>query len=253
MPKDSDNVQALAGPSSLDLLNTVSVKVPAFWPESAEAWFIQVEAQFVLKGVTASSTKFYYCISSFNQETANQVLDLIKSPPAAGPYEALKSRLLKLFALDDLYDLYEAISNLPLSGDMKPSRLMSNMLALLPAGHEPCFFLKGAFLKRLPTDIRAHLLRDDFSDPISFALKADELYQSRVFSSQVYSVSSTPEDQQSVNAVRPSVPNRSRRYATPHSSRRQDSWSQSPTMCYYHRSWGSKAKKCRAPCSWSEN
>jgi hypothetical protein len=24
-------------------------------------------------------------------------------------------------------------------------------------------------------------------------------------------------------------------------------------MCYYHRAWGSRAKKCRAPCSWSEN
>ena len=250
MPKDGD--QTLAEPSSLDLLNTVSVKVPAFWPESAEAWFIQVEAQFALKGVTASSTKFYYCVSSFNQETANQVLDLIKSPPATGPYEALKKRLLKLFALDD-FQRYEAISNLPLSGDMKPSKLMSNMLALLPTGHEPCFFLKGAYLKRLPADICTHLLRDDFSDPISFALKADELYQSRVSSSQVYSVSSTPDDLQSVNAVRPSVPNRSRHSTTPHTISRQDSRSQSPTMCFYHRLWASKAKKCRAPCSWSEN
>ena len=56
MPKDGDNVPVRAEPSSLDLLNTVSVKVPAFWPESAEAWFIQVEAQFALKGVTSSST-----------------------------------------------------------------------------------------------------------------------------------------------------------------------------------------------------
>ena len=56
MSKDSDNFMAQAEPSSLDLLNTVSVKVPAFWPESAEVWFIQVEAHFALKGVTASST-----------------------------------------------------------------------------------------------------------------------------------------------------------------------------------------------------
>ena len=78
--------------------------------------------------VTSSTTKFYYWVSSFNQETANQVLDLIKSPPFSEPYEALKNGLLKLFALDD-YQRYEAISNLPLSGDMKPSKLMSNMLA----------------------------------------------------------------------------------------------------------------------------
>ena len=183
MAKDGDNVQAAS--SSLNLLNTVSVKVPAFWPDSAEAWFVQVEAQFALKGVTASSTKFYYCVSSFNQETANQVLNLIKSPLSSDPYEALKSRLLKLFALDD-YQRYEAISNLPLSGNMKPSKLMSNMLALLPLGHKPCFFLRGAFLKRLPADVRAHLLRDDFSDPIALALKADKIYQSKVSSSTVY-------------------------------------------------------------------
>ena len=249
MPKDSDKVQALAEPSSLDLLNTVSVKVPAFWPDSAEAWFVQVEAQFALKGVTASSTKFYYCVSSFNQETANQVLDLIKNPPSSDPYEALKSRLLRLFALDD-YHRYEAISNLPLSGDMKPSKLMSNMLALLPLGHKPCFFLRGAFLKRLPANVRAHLLRDDFSVPIALALKADEIFQSKVSSSTVYTVSSSPEDV--VNAVRSSPTNRPRHSATPHSGSR-DNRSSSPSLCYYHRTWGTKAKKCRAPCSWSGN
>ncbi len=248
MPKDSDNVHALAEPSSLDLLNSVSVKVPAFWPDSAEAWFVQVEAQFALKGVTSSTTKFYYCVSSFNQETANQVLDLIKSPPSSEPYEALKTRLLKLFALDD-YQRYEAISNLPLSGDMKPSTLMSNMLALLPVDHKPCFFLRGAFLKRLPADVRAHLLRDDFSDPISLALKADEIYKSRVSSSPVYVVS----QEDSVNAVSSSATNRPRRSATPHAGRNQENRSLSPSMCYYHSSWGSKAKKCRAPCSWSGN
>ena len=124
------------------------------------------------------------------------------------------------------------------------------MLTLLPLGHKPCFFLRGAFLKRLPADVRAHLLRDDFSDPIALALKADEIYQSKVSSSTVFTVSSTPEDV--VNAMRSSPTNHPRRSATPHSSS-QDNRSSSPIMCYYHHSWGSKAKKCRAPCSWSGN
>ena len=89
MPKDSD--------SALDM---VAVKVLAFWPDSAEAWFVQTEAQFALKGVNVSSTKFYYCISSFRQETANQVHDLIKSSLAYEPYQELKRRLLKHFAID---------------------------------------------------------------------------------------------------------------------------------------------------------
>ena len=211
-----------------------------------EAWFIQVKAQFELKGVTASSTKFNYCVSSFNQETDNQVLDLIKSPPATQPYETLKSRLLKLFALDD-FQRYEASRTFLCP---ETSKLMSNILALLPIVHKLCFFLLGAFLKRLPTDVRAHLLRDDFSDPISLALKADDLYQSRVSSSHVYTIFAAPEEQQSVNAVRSSGSNRSRRSATPHASSRQENRSQSPTLCYYHCSLGSQVKKCRAPCSW---
>ena len=47
---------------------------------------------------------------------------------------------------------------------------------LLPVGHKPCLFLRGAFLKRLPSDIYAHLLREDFSNPI---IQADAIYQSR--------------------------------------------------------------------------
>ena len=78
----------------MDLLNTVAIKVPTFWPDSAIAWFVQTKAQFALKGVTVSSTKF------------------IKSPPAH-----------ELFAIDD-HQRYEAICSLPLSGGMKLSKLM---------------------------------------------------------------------------------------------------------------------------------
>ena len=65
MPNDSDDVRAQAESSSLDLLNTVSVNVPAFWPKSAEAWFIQVEAQFALKGVMARYD-LPYCFTHFD-------------------------------------------------------------------------------------------------------------------------------------------------------------------------------------------
>ena len=94
---------------------------------------------------------------------------------------------------------------------MKPSKLMLSMLALLLVGHKTCFFLRGAFLKRLPADVRAHLLRDDFSDPISLALKADEIYHSRMSSNPVYAVSSAPKD--TVNPVRSSASSRPPRSA----------------------------------------
>ena len=99
-----------------------------------------------------------------------------------------------MYSLTD-YARYEAISSLPLSGDMLPSALMSKMLALLPADHQACFFLHGAFLKRLQPDVRAHLVHDRTSDSLSLALRANQIYQSQVSStSAVNHVSSTPDD-----------------------------------------------------------
>ena len=82
-----------------------------------------------------------------------------------------------MYALTD-YALFEDISSLPLSGDMLSSALMSKMLALLPAGHQACLVLRGAFLKPLPSDVRAHLVHDWISYPLSLALRTNKIYQS---------------------------------------------------------------------------
>ena len=62
-----------------------------------------------------------------SQSDAVKILDLIRAPPATDPYRHLKDRLLRMCALTD-YARYEAISSLPLSGDMLPSALMLKML-----------------------------------------------------------------------------------------------------------------------------
>ena len=101
-----------------------------------------------------------------SQTDAAKVLDLIRVPSADNPYGHLKEILLWMYALTD-FASYEPISSLPLSGDMLPSGLMSKMLALLPFNHQACFFLPGAFLKHLPADVRAHLVHDRTTDPLS--------------------------------------------------------------------------------------
>ena len=56
------------------------------------------------------------------------------------------------------------------------------MLALLPDYYKPDFILCGSFLRRLSIEVRSHLLQEKISDPRALALKADELFQSRVSS-----------------------------------------------------------------------
>ena len=128
-----------------------------------------------------SQTKFDHVVQGMSQMDAVKVLDLIRAPPRKDPYGHLKNCLLRMYGLTD-YARFESSSSLPFSGDMLPSALMSKMLSLLPAGHEACFFLRGAFLKRLPTDVLSHLVHDNTSDPLSLALRAAEIHQSRVSS-----------------------------------------------------------------------
>ena len=49
------------------VINTVSLKLPAFWPEEVEVWFAQTEAQFAIKRIMDSRTKFYYVVSVLPQ------------------------------------------------------------------------------------------------------------------------------------------------------------------------------------------
>ena len=175
------------------------------------------------------------------------------------PLWSTPERLITLYTLND-YQRFEALVSLPLSGDQKPSHLMNRMLALLPDDYKPDFILRGLFLRRLPIDVRSHLLREKVSDPRALALKADELYQSRVSPSAVNLLS---EDLQ-VNLVssrefrsEPPVqgkvrisPSLSKRSPTPAPTRR------SPTpsgLCWFHKKHGDKAQNCRHPFSFSGN
>ena len=109
--------------------------------------------------------------SLWTQEIAVKVLNLIRHPPKDNPYQPFKDRLLRMFTLNN-FACTEAFGNIPLTDSMQPSTLMSRMLRLLPAGHNPCFFLQAAFLKCLPADVRAHLVHNRILDPLTLALRS---------------------------------------------------------------------------------
>ena len=111
--KEAERVPAVL--SATDLLNTVAVKLPPFWPDNIETWLIlSSESQFRIKEVTCSQTKFDYVVQAMSQSDAVKVLDLIRAPPTTNPCRHLKDRLLRMYALTD-YARYEAIFSLPLS------------------------------------------------------------------------------------------------------------------------------------------
>ncbi|KAF8787923.1 hypothetical protein HNY73_009472 [Argiope bruennichi] len=74
-----------------------AVKMPNFIPSDPSLWFTMVESTFELaipKPITASRTKFNYCVSTLPPEIAITVRDIILSPDAADPYSQLKSEII---------------------------------------------------------------------------------------------------------------------------------------------------------------
>lgn len=201
-----------------------------------EFWFAQAEAQFAVKNITTDATKYHYVISAIDQQTAKRIMDLIKAPPAVGKYDTLKARLLDTFTPDE-YQRASRLLHMSQLGDTTPSVLMDNMLSLM-GDHEPCFLFRQLFLEQMPDTIRAHLIRSKIVNCRELATAADELWESRDFSTSHVSLRGRP--------TRPGKPAFVKRAGTADSS--STGYAPDPELCFYHHKFGDKARQCRPPC-----
>lgn len=219
--------------------NAVTLKLPEFWESSASAWFAQTEAQFALREITADTTKFYYVVSALGSSTASRVVSLLTNPPATEKYTALKAHLLKTFELSDA-ERASRLFSLHGLGDSKPSELMDRMLDLL-GEHRPDFLFIQLFLRQLPSQVRAALANTTITDCRRLAEEADKFFlasqehcAAALFPAHV--AMATRDDSTLVAATT--------------SRRQQTSGPQQPSgLCFYHAKFGTKATKCRSPCS----
>ncbi len=207
--------------------NGVAIKLPPFWPQQARVWFVQAEAQFVIKGVTADLTKYSYVTAALDQNTATRVLDILTDPPASNKYDTLKSRLLDTYKLSEREAAARILDTNGL-GDAKPSELLDRMLALVPTGKEPGFLLKKVFLRQLPADIQAIVTQQEYSSLRDLAKAADKHF---------LSTGST------INAT----------FRNERPPRKAPSSDNKEEVCFYHKKFGDKATKCRDPCKFSGN
>ncbi len=58
-------------------LLTVFVKLPLFWTDSPEVWFLQAKAQFKIKRITLSRMKFTHFVAALTQDVACRLLNLV--------------------------------------------------------------------------------------------------------------------------------------------------------------------------------
>ena len=108
----------------------VAVRLPPFWPANPRIWFVQVEAQFSRRGITASRTKYEEVVCVLPTEYATEIQDLLLDPPEEEPYEKLKQQLVTRIADSERQKLRQLLTAEEL-GDRKPSQLLRKMQLLL--------------------------------------------------------------------------------------------------------------------------
>ena len=96
---------------------------------------MHLEAQFNLKQLKTSSTKFSYCISALHSKVAPQLVHMIRDS-GEDPFQEIKDHLIHLYSLS-YYQRFEALINLPFTSDTTPFVLMSSMLNLYPKKFKP--------------------------------------------------------------------------------------------------------------------
>ncbi|XP_064467981.1 uncharacterized protein LOC135378810 [Ornithodoros turicata] len=133
----------------------IAVRLPPFWHRSPFIWFQQVEAQFLLPGITNQLTQYRHIVASLPPEIAIDVSDVISGPPGTTPYDRLKAAVLQRTTLSERKRLQQLLTAEEL-GDRTPSQLlraMQNLLADRAATFDESL-LRELFLQRLPATVQ---------------------------------------------------------------------------------------------------
>ena len=226
----------------------VLVKLPPFDSKQPKRWFQQGDAIFRWSHVISSQDKWDYVLPKLPTDVLNDISDVVNSLSDAtpNPYELVKNRLLETYT-PTRWQLARQLLTFPHVAGVRPTTLMNQLLSLLPPGNQPDTMFLLLFLDRLPPNISAQLTACTFHHPRDMAAYADQIWDS------------TPPPPTQVAAALPPHP----RSASPAStvsmksvshSGRSRSWSPAPhrrfDYCYYHRRFGTAARRCQAPCAW---
>lgn len=247
--------------------------MPPFWPEEPEIWFLQIEGQFQIAGITNDLTKFHYVIGQLDRQFLCEVKDIIAKPPNTDRYDKLKTELIKRLSASKEKKVQQLLMHEEL-GDRKPSQFLRHLQSL--AGHNITDdFLRTIWTSRLPGNIQTVLAAQPTAELETLADLADRIHDIVPSASQVASASTSTDYGSKIDAMAREIAelrqqlrncnlgnrdsSRSRPRSRNHqrerrrsSSRSQSSYRNHP-ICWYHSKHGDKAHRCIKPCDYEKS
>ena len=252
-----------AGPSDPQV-TALAVRVPPFWRRNPELWFVHLEAQFQMSGITSDATRFNYAVVGLDEESILLVSDVVKSTS----YVQLKSELIRRLSASESAKLDHLLAGLTL-GDRTPSQLLREMRQLggSKIGDD---LIKSLWLRRLPEGTQAILacVSGSLEELAATADQVQEVYVRPTLaavqppSDEVGELrreiaaltASMAEMRATLDAQRSGARSRARSRSAIRKGRsgsRSSRQSTDPGICWYHRRFGDKATRCTLPCRFS--
>jgi hypothetical protein len=261
-----------------------AVKLTPSWTANPRAWFTSAEGAFRLRNIADEESRFFNCLRALPETTVSLIADLVEADPLpANPYTDLRRRLLAAHQLTDIQRV-EQLFNLPPLGTQKPSELLAEMLRLCPRGQENSAFFNCLFLNKLPRELPILLLEAEMADKQALGARADlfaahNSKQAHDVLAAVAAVSSPDQEgeETTVAAIRPGAGSGQRGgggrqrggskrgkkkkgrggggggQQASHTLSHAEQARIRSGLCFSHFCYGSKAKQCEAPCTWSGN
>lgn len=204
-----------------------STKLPQFWPTNPRAWFIQAEAQFAIREINADDIKYWHVVAALDRDIAASCTPILEGAPSKHKYPYLKRKLMERFELSDA-ERADKLLDIRDLGDRRPSEL-ADLILQLNGSNDEHFILRRIFMRALPVTLRNALSTSTASDLRGLAREADR------------ALSTTGHREPAVNSLQPDSESLDLDAVTRRRTR---------TLCFYHRKWGVRAKRCEQPCEW---
>lgn len=265
--------------------STLSCRLPLFWKDHPQLWFLQVESVFNANRIRAEESKYHLVVSTLDADALMEISDILESPPQENRYQNLKTQMLARFADSADRQLQKMLNECEL-GDMKPSQLLRRMRAL--AGDKASEdVLRIKWLALLPTNVQNVLkifktnaleelviaadqlmenpvlpftqsanVSESAVQPQALAVQREttELSEIKALLAQLITITRNVLNKVSNNDVNNGPRNSSHNnWNNNWSNNRSRSQTRSPgpTTCRFHRRYGANALRCLQPCNFS--
>lgn len=263
--------------------NKYNLPLPKFSKKNVEIYFLQLDLWFEHRGISNSDEEKYRTLAtSIDSDVLLQVSGAAQHAAVGQRFDTLKRAIIANFADSETQRLKKLLAGIPL-GDNKPSQLVNILRNTCPnATIEQQSLIRHVWLDQLPVSIRSIIVanRAKCAPNLTPSLDDEARLADAVFetidpkASSVYEIASSSTASSATDATvdaivaevtkkferifsrrfnhRSRSRSRSRNRNTSNECDNRDG-SNSPTLCYYHREFGTDARKCRSPCKFKKS